>query len=206
MRYTALFAALAFQTLFTVFFLADSVISVLDLRTTPIDWQIKELLDMSAALGLLIGSVLGFVAIRHTIASSKRAQAGLRAASGAFQEMLDERLDEWSLSAAERDVTILTLKGLSIREIAEARNTSEGTIKSQSNAVYRKAGVNGRNQLQSVFIDGRCHGEITASEDRRPEGRLVSSVWIEPEPRIGGPRTGDPTQVQSTLSLSSAVV
>ena len=31
--------------------------------------------------------------------------------------------------------------------------TSEGTVKAQTNAIYRKAGVNGRGQLMSLFID-----------------------------------------------------
>jgi DNA-binding NarL/FixJ family response regulator len=42
---------------------------------------------------------------------------------------------------------------MSIAEIATLRNTSEGTVKAQTNAIYRKAGVSGRPQLLSVFID-----------------------------------------------------
>jgi DNA-binding NarL/FixJ family response regulator len=42
---------------------------------------------------------------------------------------------------------------LSIADIARLRQTSEGTVKAQSNAIYRKAGVNGRTQLLSLFIE-----------------------------------------------------
>ena len=46
-----------------------------------------------------------------------------------------------------------TIKGLSIAEIARLRGTSEGTVKAHSNAIYRKAGVSGRTQLLSLFIE-----------------------------------------------------
>jgi len=160
-----LIIALAFQVLFTAFFLADSIISILDLRTTPIDWQVKELLDIAAALGLLIGAVLGAIAIQITMNAKKRAEDGLRAASGAFHEMVEERFEDWGLSAAERDITLLTLKGLSIREIAAIRKTSEGTIKSQSNAIYKKAEVKGRGQLQSLFVEDLMDGVVPAKTD-----------------------------------------
>ena len=57
------------------------------------------------------------------------------------------------LSPAERDVAWFTVKGLSMQEIARMRETSDGTVKAQSNAIYRKAGVSGRYQLLSQFVD-----------------------------------------------------
>ena len=156
-----LMIALACQVLFTSFFLGDSVISILDLRTNPIDWQVKEFLDISAAIGLLIGSILGFTAISYVLAASKKAEAGMRVASGAFQEMMEEKFETWALSTSERDIAMLTLKGLSIKEIAAIRESSEGTIKSHSNAIYRKASVTGRGQLQSIFIEDLMDGVVT---------------------------------------------
>ena len=46
-----------------------------------------------------------------------------------------------------------TIKGLSIADIARLRQNSEGTVKAQSNAIYRKAGVSGRAQLVSLCIE-----------------------------------------------------
>jgi DNA-binding CsgD family transcriptional regulator len=68
-------------------------------------------------------------------------------------ELLEERFDEWSLTPAEREVALFAIKGLSLSEIAGVRETSEGTVKAQTNAIYRKAGVTGRPQLLSLFID-----------------------------------------------------
>lgn len=57
------------------------------------------------------------------------------------------------LTPAEKDVALFAIKGMSIAEIAMLRETSEGTVKAQTNAIYRKAGVSGRSQLLSLFID-----------------------------------------------------
>ena len=67
--------------------------------------------------------------------------------------MLNLQFDRWELSNAERDVAMLTVKGLSVAEIAELRKTSQGTIKSQNNAIYRKADVKSRTQLVGALID-----------------------------------------------------
>ena len=54
------------------------------------------------------------------------------------------QLDQWELSAAEKEVAFLLLKGLSLKEIAVARGTSEKTARVQSSAVYSKSGLAGR--------------------------------------------------------------
>ena len=77
----------------------------------------------------------------------------MRRASGAFMDLLAERFEEWGLTPAEKDVALFAIKGLSTAEIGVLRATSEGTVKAQTNAIYRKAGVTGRSQLLSLFID-----------------------------------------------------
>ena len=66
---------------------------------------------------------------------------------------MQERFTEWGLTPAEKDVALFAIKGMSTSEIAAMRDTSEGTVKAQTNAIYRKAGVAGRTQLLSLFID-----------------------------------------------------
>lgn len=74
-------------------------------------------------------------------------------ASGALMEVMYEHFEDWKMTPAERDVALVAIKGLSTAEIAEVRETSEGTVKAQAAAIYRKAGVSGRSQLLSLFID-----------------------------------------------------
>jgi DNA-binding NarL/FixJ family response regulator len=77
----------------------------------------------------------------------------IRVASGAFETVLQEHFDQWSLTASERDVARLAIKGLSIAEMADLRGSKEGTIKAHSAAIYRKSGVTGRLELLSLFIE-----------------------------------------------------
>ena len=144
---------LVVQVLCTVFFLADILSSRFNLVAGPLSWEVREILELCAVLGLVSGLGLGVVLFRRTLSERNQAQERLRRASGAFLELLEERFAEWALTPAERDVALFAIKGMSTAEIATLRTTSEGTVKAQTNAIYRKAGVSGRSQLLSLFID-----------------------------------------------------
>jgi DNA-binding CsgD family transcriptional regulator len=148
-----LIALFVVQAACAFFFVSDIVFSVLGLRTKAISWQTRELMEIGAAIGLILGLFLGAVALYRTIRQRNVAEERLRRASGAFMDVLEERFSEWGLTAAERDVALFAIKGMSTAEIATLRTTSEGTVKAQTNAIYRKAGVTGRPQLLSLFID-----------------------------------------------------
>jgi DNA-binding NarL/FixJ family response regulator len=66
---------------------------------------------------------------------------------------IDRQLDRWALSRAEKDIALLLLKGLSHKEIAEARGVSETTVRQQARSIYRKAGLSGRNDLAAFFLE-----------------------------------------------------
>lgn len=68
-------------------------------------------------------------------------------------QAIDRQFQRWNLSPAERDVGILLLKGLSHKETAEARHTSERTVRQQAREIYRKAGVGGRAELSAWFLE-----------------------------------------------------
>ena len=141
------------QTLCAVFFSWDIVASVLGIRTVPLSWEVRELMEIGAALGLVLGVVLGAILLRRALVERNRAEERLRRASVAFMDLLQERFEAWGLTPSERDVALFAIKGMSTAEIAALRSTSEGTVKAQTNAIYRKAGVTGRSQLLSLFID-----------------------------------------------------
>lgn len=145
------------QVLCAVFFLAQILSSLLGFA--PIGWQLYELIELGAALGLLLGAVLGWMVLRRTMARNMLVENQLRVASGAFLDVMEERFSEWGLTPAERDVALFAIKGLSLQEMASLRDVSEGTIKAQTNAIYRKSGVSGRTQLLSLFIEELLSGE-----------------------------------------------
>lgn len=147
------------QALCAFFFVSDILSSVLGLRSSPISWEMREALEIGAAIGLVLGVVVGALMLRQALRDRNRAEERLRRASGAFMALLDERFAEWRLTPSERDVALFALKGMSTAEIATLRSTSEGTVKAQTAAIYRKAGVTGRPQLLSLFIDDLMTGE-----------------------------------------------
>ncbi len=146
-------AIFVIQALCAFFFVSDILSSVLGIRTTPISWEMREYLEIGAAIGLVLGVIVGGLMLRRALRDRNRAEERLRRASGAFMVLLEERLSEWGLTPSERDVALFAIKGMSTAEIATLRSTSEGTVKAQTNAIYRKAGVSGRPQLLSLFID-----------------------------------------------------
>ena len=119
----------------------------------PFSWQIYELIEIGAAVGLFLGVLLGVLLLRTIMVRNTHIEDQLRLASGAFMEVLDEYFTAWGLTPAERDVALFAIKGMSTSEMADLRDVSEGTIKAQTNAIYRKANVSGRTQLLSLFID-----------------------------------------------------
>lgn len=66
---------------------------------------------------------------------------------------IDLQLSKWNLTVAEKEVAFLLLKGLSLKEIAEIRNTTEKTSRVQSMSVYAKAGISGRSELSAFFLE-----------------------------------------------------
>lgn len=71
---------------------------------------------------------------------------------------IDAQLGRWDLSPAEKEVALLLLKGLSHKEIAEVRGTGEATVRQQSRALYRKAGLSGRHDLAAFFLEDLLAG------------------------------------------------
>lgn len=169
-------AILIVQTLCALFFVSDILSAFFGFSTTPLPWEIREVMEIFAAFGLVVGVVLGAVLLRIATADRRHAELQLRRASSAFMQLLAERMAEWGLTPAERDVALFAIKGLSTAEIAALRATSEGTIKAQTNAIYRKAGVTGRAQLISLFIDDLIDKDATSAPGAsRPEGQDVAA-------------------------------
>ena len=175
MRRAAPFIAIfVVQTICAAFFVWDILGAALGLRTSPISWEARELIQIGASVGLVMGVVLGGLMLRRALRERHRAEEQLRRASGAFADLLDERFEEWGLTPSERDVALFAIKGMSTAEIAQLRSTSEGTVKAQTNAIYRKAGVTGRPQLLSLFIEDlmRDDGSIRPMPEPAPKAAV----------------------------------
>jgi DNA-binding CsgD family transcriptional regulator len=167
-------AIFVIQALCAVFFVSDILSSVLGIRSTPLSWEMREAMEIGASIGLALGVIVGGLMLRRALKERHRAEEQLRRASGAFADLLQERFQEWGLTPSEKDVALFAIKGMSTAEIAALRSTSEGTVKAQTNAIYRKAGVTGRSQLLSLFIEDlmRDDGAIRPMPEPAPSAAV----------------------------------
>lgn len=84
---------------------------------------------------------------------AERFRGEAREALQGLGEAIDRQFIRWELSPAEREVGLLLLKGLSHREVAAARSTSETTIRQQALSIYRKSGLRNRSELSAFFLE-----------------------------------------------------
>jgi len=133
-------------------------------------WGSKGLHLGLEAVALVLASLglwLLQVRMRREQASARALRARLDEATGAAEtwrretealaaglgRAIDSQFQLWKLTVAEREVALLLLKGLSLREIAGMRETSERTVRQQALDVYRKAGLAGRAELSAYFLE-----------------------------------------------------
>jgi DNA-binding CsgD family transcriptional regulator len=87
-----------------------------------------------------------------------------------LSKAIDQQLSKWKLTAAEKEVAFLLLKGMSLKEIADIRGTAEKTARVQSMAIYSKSGLAGRSELSAFFLeDLLVPPDVENSETSRSE-------------------------------------
>jgi DNA-binding CsgD family transcriptional regulator len=89
------------------------------------------------------------LAVAESVRWRKEASVAIRGLSDA----IDAQLCRWSLTSAEKEVALLLLKGLSLKEVAAVRGVSEKTARAQSLAIYGKSNLSGRAELSAFFLE-----------------------------------------------------
>lgn len=119
------------------------------------------------AVGALIGVfylMRGSFSLKHKLEDEQRSATELRAKADSWRQQarkfseglsqaIDRQLTDWNLTVAEKEVALLLLKGLSSKEIAEVRRTTEKTARVQCMAIYSKSGLAGRSELAAFFLE-----------------------------------------------------
>lgn len=111
------------------------------------------ILEFLASLVMAASGVLTFRYLVRISPDNARLQSSIQVAAGALSDVLDQHFKKWKLTHSEADVALFAIKGASISEIADLRDSAQGTVKKQMNAIYRKSGVSGRNELLSMLIE-----------------------------------------------------
>lgn len=82
---------------------------------------------------------------------------------------IENQFERWGLSPAEREIGLLLLKGLGLKEIADLRNTSERTVREQARSLYRKSGLSGRSALSAFFLEDLLLPDAGSRAEREPD-------------------------------------
>lgn len=146
-----------------------AVLAVIDVTVDLQDgvsaWHVlAEALLAAAALGGALYLVRGAWALRRRLEAQTRDFSAYRREMEAWRadarkhveglaREIDRQLGQWQLTDAEREVAFLLLKGLSSKEVAAVRGTSEKTVRVQSSAIYAKSGLSGRSELAAFFLE-----------------------------------------------------
>lgn len=139
------------------FFGFDVVADVLEHFLGNRAYVSSELVHLNFEILAVIG--LGYAAatlrqyLRLLQAQAASSRETIHMLRGNFDVVLRHKFEEWGLTTAERDVTLLIIRGLSVAEISAARDTAQGTIKAQSTSIFRKIGVGSKTELMSLIID-----------------------------------------------------
>ncbi len=105
------------------------------------------------ALLACVGAVWSFRRYLGEQRSARQWRARAEELLGGIGDGVQRQFASWELSPAEAEVALLLLKGLSFKEVASVRGTSERTAREQARAVYKKAAVAGRAELSAWFIE-----------------------------------------------------
>lgn len=87
-------------------------------------------------------------------ARSTQASKELIDAKRIFGEEITKQFSAWSLTESEAEVALFSLKGLSAKEIANLRSSSEKTVRNQLTSVYRKSGTTSKLSFVTWFMEG----------------------------------------------------
>ena len=104
-------------------------------------------------------------------AEGDRWRAAARAHVDGLGRAIREEFAAWGLTEGEADIAGLMLKGLSHKEIARLRLTSETTVRQQAAAIYRKSGLASRAELSAFFLE-----DLLAPKEPSAEAPRISLV------------------------------
>jgi len=148
-----LWGLVAIQAVAGGYFFWTILASLFGLPDLPLRWQARELVDLAAALGLILGAILSVLLALQASQARARAETARRLTAGEFTKVVQDYFATLALTEAEREVAWYILKGFAPAEIARLRGTAESTVRVQSTAIYRKAGVSGKSQLVSLIVE-----------------------------------------------------
>ena len=84
-----------------------------------------------------------------------------------IRDEMEKQFGEWGLTFAENEIGFLMLKGLSHKEIAVLRGTSEATVRQQAQSIYGKSDLPGKAAFSAYFLDDVFAPQVAADGNLR---------------------------------------
>ncbi len=130
----------------------------------PLDHIIHEAFIFAASIGVLLLQIkftynreesLSHMDAHLDQVSQERDEfrAKVKESSQAFAKAVEEEFTKWGLTDSEKDISILLIKGLTMKEIADIRKSVESTVRQQAMSIYKKSKLEGRQQLAAYFLE-----------------------------------------------------
>ncbi|MFZ3230986.1 MAG: helix-turn-helix transcriptional regulator [Pseudobdellovibrio sp.] len=135
----------------------------------------EGLVAIAAVVGIFF-LMRGSLVLKHNLEDERQQSAQFRIEAETWRaeakkyllglsQAIDDQLVNWKLTVSEKEVAFLLLKGLSLKEIAEVRSTTEKTARAQSTAIYAKSNLAGRSELAAFFLE-----DLLLPADSKNEG------------------------------------
>jgi len=170
-----------------------ALLLILEIATETDDLTPLDVIGDATSLLLTIGAAVGVGVVAQRLQTQHEERLALardleiaRAEGNGWRDKVrshlaglkagvDLQFQAWDLTTAEREVGLLILKGLSHKEIAALRATTEATVRQQAQSIYRKAGMPGKSAFSAYFLE-----DLFAPEDaidaEAPAARPAPSV------------------------------
>jgi DNA-binding CsgD family transcriptional regulator len=165
--------------------LAGVGLTTLDLLSDPESdpvTPVEFIIDAMEKTLLVIGAGGVFVLIRRTQRQHREQMAlieelGIAHASGmdwrnraqdyraGLGAEIAGQFRNWGLTDAEQEIGWMLLKGLSHKEIAALRGTSESTVRQQARGLYGKSGLPGKTAFSAYFLEDLLPGRGEQAPD-----------------------------------------
>jgi DNA-binding CsgD family transcriptional regulator len=127
--------------------------------------------------------------LAHARAEGDRWRAAARVHIDGLHHAIRQQFEAWRLTASESDIALLMLKGLSHKEIARLRNSSEATVRQQATAIYGKSGLASRAELAAFFLEDLFTSGVEPDNGpthlpARTQSRSVDAIDTEPDSQM----------------------
>jgi DNA-binding CsgD family transcriptional regulator len=172
------------------------LLMTLDILTEPDEVEPLELLVDAVTVLLTIAAAVGvaLLALRMQAQHEERIElirdletarregrhwrSKVQSKLNGIKTEMEAQFRQWGMTAAERDVGLLILKGLNHKEIAALRGTSQATVRQQPQSIYQKAELPGKTAFSAYFLEDLFAPNVNTDEPQ-------SNLSVEEEGSAG---------------------